>query len=301
MPNSRPRRKRSRKSSSDAEQKTTPLPKRDKPSDKHKDNVDVMASSAESGMATEALNAKLNSILEGQETLRAEITANFVQQSQQLAALIDQKLAGLRAEIDNKLGAVYNELRDVKRRVDDIEVRGANDAMGGAVISPDDPEVVSLRRRLDVLEDTSTDRSLSLIVKGINETETDTTAQLLATCQELISQLQVTTTITAAQRLGTDTRGRKPRLVSMRLPNIEAVKMVMQNKRKLKVIQGYSSVYIEPDVPRDTRTMQANIRRLARDNPSVEMRRGRLVDKGGTQNGVAPPPVAPGPNGTQPE
>ena len=108
MSNSRPRRKRSRKSSSDAEQKTTPLPKRDKPSDKHKDNVDVMESSAESGMATEALNAKLNSILEGQETLRAEITANFVQQSQQLAALIDQKLAGLRAEIDHQLGAVYN-------------------------------------------------------------------------------------------------------------------------------------------------------------------------------------------------
>ena len=53
----------------------------------------------------------------------------------------------------------------------------------------------------------------------------------------------------------------------------------MRNKRKLKDTNKFSNIYIEPDIPRDIRNVQANITRLVRDNPTLEMRRGRIVDK----------------------
>ena len=226
MPSSRPRRKRSRKSSSDAEQKTTSLPKRCKPSDWIRTVwCDGILGRIRNG--NRAFNVMMNELY----TARPGDTKDWNHRQHHPKSLIDllfsltKNLAESRDEIDDKLSAVYNELRNVKRCVADIEERGANN-----VISPDDPEVVFLRRRLGVLEDTPADRShplTPLVVKGINETETETTAQLLATCQELILQFQVTTTITAARRLGIDTRGCKPRMVSMRLPNIEIVIMVM--------------------------------------------------------------------------
>ena len=67
----------------------------------------------------------------------------------------------------------------------------------------------------------------------------------------------------------------------------------MRNKRGLKDIQGYTGIYIEPDLPRDIRNIQAHIRRLARDNPGVEIRRGRLVDKTDQHNATMPQHVQP--------
>ena len=150
-----------------------------------------MASLTESQMAgttegtTEALNAKLTSILQGQEKLRNEIAANFVQQSQQLATLIDQKLAGLRAEIDDKLTTVYNDIRDVQGRVRSLEERGIAVAADGAGSCTHANDVSNLQQRLDALETDKTDRSLSLIVKGLEETINETANDLLLKCQQL--------------------------------------------------------------------------------------------------------------------
>ena len=74
--------------------------------------------------ATNALNSKLNSLLQGQEKLQDEIKSNFDKQSQELATLIDRKLAGLRSEVDGKLTAVYEDIRDIQERVRAIEDRG---------------------------------------------------------------------------------------------------------------------------------------------------------------------------------
>ena len=104
--------KRSRNSSSDAE--ITPDRKRDKLTHSAEDSDDpvTMASlpEGEPGI-TEGLSAKLAAIVETQQQLRKDFNNNYVKQSEQIAALIDRKLATLRAEIDGKLSAVCDDLR----------------------------------------------------------------------------------------------------------------------------------------------------------------------------------------------
>ena len=164
--------------------------------------------------ATDALNSKLNSLLQGQEKLRDEIKANFDKQSQELATLIDRKLAGLRSEIDGKLTAVYEDICDIQERVRAIEDRGtaAPEAEPSAAANTD--EVRLLQQRVGALESEASGRSLTLIVKGLQESVNDTAHDLLTKCQGLLTQLQIATTITAAKRIGTKDRGQRPRLIS---------------------------------------------------------------------------------------
>ena len=232
---------------------------------------------------SDALNAKLDAIVKGQQQMRADFNNNFARQEVRLAELIESKLSGLRLEIDTKLATICEDLREVQQRVLALEVQGAaaaaaNDAH--VMESTPTAEVTELRQRLDTLEAAANGRSRdTLIVKGLVETEGETMGDLLQWCQQLLNQLQVTAQVTAAQRIGNEERGRKPRLVTMTLPSQDAVRQVMKNKHTLKDSQAYSRVYIEPDRPQDIRAWEANVRRLARDNPSLEMRRGRLVDK----------------------
>ena len=74
----------------------------------------------------------------------------------------------------------------------------------------------------------------------------------------------------AAQRIGSEERGRKPRVVTMTLPSHDAVRQVMRYKRNLKDSQAYSRVCIEPDRPQEIRALEAIVRQLARDNPSLQ-------------------------------
>ena len=232
---------------------------------------------------SDALNAKLDAIVQGQQQMRADFNNNFSRQEVRLAELISSKLSGLRLEIDTKLATICEDLPEVQQRVSALEVQGAaaaaaNDAhvMEGSPTA----DVAELRQRLDTLEAAANGRSRdTLIVKGLVETEGETMEDLLQSCQQLLNQLQVNALVTAAQRMGNEERGRKPRVVTMTLPSQDAVRQVMKNKRTLKDSQAYSRVYIEPDRPQEIRALEANVRRLARDNPSLEIRRGPLVDK----------------------
>ena len=283
MPPKARRRKRSRRYSLDTEERTGPKLKRDKlgHGENPMDSDKPMEPVCETKMAgaTDALNSKLKSLLQGQEKLRDEIKANFDKQSQELATLIDRKLAGLRSEIDGKLTAVYEDICDIQERVRAIEDRGtaAPEAEPSAAANTD--EVRLLQQRVGALESEASGRSLTLIVKGLQESINETAHDLLTKCQGLLTQLQIATTITAAKRIGTEDRGQRPRLIFMTLPSLEIVRQIMRNKRKLKDTNEFSNIYIEPDIPRDIRNRQANIRRFVHDNPTLEMRRGRIVDK----------------------
>lgn len=249
-------------------------------------------------IVTKGLNEKLNSIITGQTTLRDDINANFVKLSKSLADMIDSKLAGLRAEIDGKLEAITLDLRDVQARVSAMENR--DESAAGTTGVPLDPadagDLRSLRQKLDRMEASGGATSrLSLIVKGLQEAAGEGAADLTAKCERLLSQLHITAPVTAARRLGVEGRGRTPRPVSLTVPSQDVVREIMREKRKLKDTEAYSSVYIEPDRPHEIRAMEANIRRLARDNPALEMVRGRLVDKNRTHphNAEGRPPVPP--------
>ena len=167
-------------------------------------------------------------------------------------------------------------------RVMVLEQSAAVNAANGADAMEGTPavELAELRQRLDTLEAVRGGRSRdTLVVKGLVEAEGEALEGLVQSCQQLLTQLEVTVLVMAAQRIRSEERGRRPRVVTMTLPSQDIVQQVMRNKLKLKDSQAYSRVHIEPVRPRIIRTLEANVLRLARDNPSLEMRRGRLVDK----------------------
>ena len=277
--------KRSRNSSSDAEDKVTQDRKRDRLMDtksKAAEDSHVMEPVQEAGVS-DALNAKLSAIIAGQDQLRKDINTNFIKQSQQLSAMIDAKLAGLRAEIDEKLQVIYDDLRQAKERLCALELR-----IDGTHAPADYTQLEDLRHRLDAMETGATDdagrsRDLTLIIKGLSEENDgageETMEVLIQKCQQLLAQLQITAADISARRLGTPGQGRTPRPIAMTLSSLDEVKQIMRHKRQLKDAPAYSRVYIEPDRPREIRSLEANIRRLAREHPTLQMRRGRLVEK----------------------
>ena len=285
----RGRHKRHRNSSSDLEDKVTQKAKRDR-------LTEMAEVSAESEVVPEAavsqgpnakldpvvsqgLNEKLNDIIKSQERLRNDINANFVRQAAQLANMIDTKLAGLRQELDDKMRTITDDLREVQTRVAALEVRNDPvDAGDGAHIQ----EIDDIRRRLDTIEAgaaTQTRSRDTLIVKGLEEATGKTADDLMTKCRQLLAQLQVTAGIIGAERMGTEGQGRRPRAVSMTFSSLDDVKEVMRSKRKLKDTQAYSTVYIEPQRSNEMRNLEANVRRLAKEHPTLEYHRGRLRNK----------------------
>ena len=281
------KRKRSRHSSSDFEEtpeRITPDPKRDRQpeSDTSFEDTEVMETVVESDLGhpgiSEGLNAKLTDIISGISSMRIDMNNNFVKQSRQLEAMFDAKLAGLRAELDGKLAAIGDDLRAVQEQVTAMESRDAG-AHGGPCPGHEAAaaDATELRRRLDTLQaGASGGLREALIVKGLQEAAGESVADLKAQCEQMLARLEVNVSITATQRIGTVERGRKPRLVSMTLASHDHVRQVMRHKRQLKDVQEYSSVYIEPMRPAEVRSLEASIRRLTKEHPTLEYRRGRV-------------------------
>ena len=81
------------------------------------------------------------------------------------------------------------------------------------------------------------------------------------------------------QRIGlkrTDTHNRP---VSMWIKNDLDVQEIMKKKKFLKTSTSFKKVYIEKNKPHEVQALEANIRRLAKEHPSLEFRRGRVVTK----------------------
>lgn len=276
-------RKRSRNSSSESEDKLTQERKRDKLADMTTPEA-TMETVSESGISLATVSANIDAIIAGQDKLRSDINSNFVKQSLQLSNMIDIKLAGLRTEINDKMEAMTSDLRDVQARVVALEIQDAAGADFNGL-----PEI---RQRLDTLEmaasgDVGLSRGTTLIVKGLQEAAGETVPDIIGACEHLLAKLQVNTTLTA-RRLGVAGQGRTPRPVAMTLASVDVVKQVMRAKRNLKDVPAYSRVYIEPDRPQEIRALEANVRRLAREHPTLEVRRGRVVEKTAQQPNVPP-------------
>ena len=234
------------------------------------------------GGVSAGLSAKLNAILLGQEQLRQDVNQSLTRHSQELAALIEQKMAGLKEEVDGKLAAITNDLLEVQARVVALETRGLGGAVGGQAV------ITGLQKRVEDMQaglvaSGVTAPAPTLIVKGLPETPAGEDEDcLLNKCHQLLAEIQVTANIASARRIGSAERGRKPRPVSMVLQSDDDLRNVMRNKRNLKDRDGYSNVYIEPDRPVEMRNLEANIRRLTRALPDLEYRRGRVRAKDGS-------------------
>ena len=205
--------KRTRNSSSDSEDKITQDSKRER-SDVSDRSGSTMGSVTEDTMSD--LNSKLESIIEGQDKLRRDINENFICHTKSMATLIDQKMSALRQEIDGKLQAMGQELQGVRDRVATMEAaQHDREAADGVALT-------GLQQRIDSLESKVSDAAeplheparSKLIVKGLRESDSENERELLQQFEDLLSRLGVQVRAIAAVRVGSSTRGRKPRPVS---------------------------------------------------------------------------------------
>ena len=262
--------KRQRASSSDSEDIPRPDPKRAFTS-----AIDLhpVAETMATGKSLDDLDAKLERVIQGQDAMNQRMQ-NL---AQDIAQVVDTKLNALRQEIESKFGDFGAELQDVRARLQTLEDRHST--------PPDEDAIAAIRDRLDKVESGATNTSNStiyptLLIKGLIETNQETMGDLLSKCQDLIDQLQLQVEVTSAERIGSTDRGRnKNRPVAVTFRTNDDIKLVMKNKRKLKDNATYSAVYIDHDKPRDIRSMEANIRRLVKQMPNIEIRRGRVVSK----------------------
>lgn len=219
--------------------------------------------------------AMLAQLIQGQEKLRTEINNNFVLQATQLEKMMDSKLNALRVELDGKMRGFTAEIQEVRVRMAELEQRPSSSA---DVIGPD---LEVLRERITAVEagqGQSADLTRNkLIVKGLPDDNQDEQA-LMRGCEQLMAGLQLQVRILHASHIGA-ADARRPRPVAMTLSTVDDVKTVMRNKRKLRDTADYKRVYIEPDQPLHIRALEANMRRVTKELPNLEYRRGRVVAK----------------------
>ena len=285
------KRNRNRSGSSSSEGGITPVAKRDRPDierspQDNKDNPNmatVQENTAERECGVSAgLSAKLNAILLGQEQLSQDVNQSLTRHSQELVALIDQKMAGLKEEVDGKLAAITNDILEVQACVVALETRWLTGVVGGQAV------ITGLQKRVEDMQaglvaSGVTAPAPTLIIKGLPETPAEEDEDcLLNKCHQLLAEIQVTANIASVRRIGSVERGRKPRPVSMVLRSNNDLRNIMRSKRNLKDRDGYSNVYFEPDRPAEMRNVEANIRRLTRALPDLEYRRGRVRAKDGS-------------------
>ena len=138
--------KRSRHSSSDTEDRVVQDRKRERASSGIEDQpLPSVFGVGEMSDATADVQAQLAAIAAGQKSMIDVINANFVRQSQSLAAMIDDRLASLRDELNGKLRAMQDEIQELRDRLIAVEARPASDPVA-------DADAALIYRRLDTLE-----------------------------------------------------------------------------------------------------------------------------------------------------
>lgn len=67
-------------------------------------------------------------------------------------------------------------------------------------------------------------------------------------------------------------------VIAVYLRNIEDRRNVLLNKKKLRHIESFSYIYVEIDKTKHERQTEANLRKLVKTVPSLEMRGDRVVN-----------------------
>ncbi|CAG2202982.1 unnamed protein product [Mytilus edulis] len=146
-----------------------------------------------------------------------------------------------------------------------------------------DNEIQSLKHKIDTLEkgESSTNTQVSqnithskLVFKNVPNTDTgDSEDSLKAYINGIITYLELDFNVTTVQCVGSNTN-QQNKTVLVNFDNETQRVNVLKKKRKLKDNPMYSHVYVESDKTRHERMQEANIRKIIKTIPSLEIRGG---------------------------
>ena len=121
-----------------------------------------------------------------------------------------------------------------------------------------------------------------MVFKNIN-LDTSDIERLQAHINGILNAIDLNISVSKVQLIGGQNNGtfdnKRRKAVLVTFANESQRSDVLKYKRKLKDTNDYKKVYIETDRSRHEQMQEANLRRIVRSIPSLQIRGGRVVEK----------------------
>ncbi|CAC5399201.1 unnamed protein product [Mytilus coruscus] len=203
-------------------------------------------------------------IKENQDSLRISLEHRITNLKSKLTQEIQRHVKSLKDEMTLEFAHVDNKIKELQTKMSKYESSHNTDSL---------PSVTN--------EDNSQHK---LVFKNIKLKNNDQES-LKAYVNCIIHSIGLYFNVVDAQQIGLNNGAAtkvnptrtKPVIVSFQEGKHRVD--VLKNKRKLKDIDDFKNIYIEPDRSCQERLQEANFRRLAKSIPNLQFRNGRVIEK----------------------
>ncbi len=194
-------------------------------------------------------------------------------------------IASLRQSMESRLENIKQDFS--QQMADNTKKMMENTQVEGGVLTA---KVERLEARLQELEEKRDrrDEELTLppipleqrrvVIKHVKEEEGEDEVSLRQSVGEIFEAMDVDVTVVEVKRIKNPSRPNPKPPIQVTVPDKESRDNIMKNKRTLKDVDRFKSVFVEADKPRREREMEANIRRIVKGIPSLSFRRGRVTE-----------------------
>lgn len=270
------KRKRSNRNSSDLETDDKPEAKRvdSTNGDKPPTEIENMEDTKKKDRSVNEIYELLLKISENQNTLKQSLEKRISDLEENLRKDISEKMSTLRSEIEAELENMNAKFESLNRKVEIMKKQ--NEKLQDSVSHQPTPNEVK--------------QFPKLVFKNITlDNETDNTERgLLNLANEILQAIDLDISPKSVSIIGSkeesengQERARHRSKVTL-MVNVESDQHrseILRNKRKLKDVEKFKYVYIEPDKSRHERIQEANIRQIIRSMPNLQIRGGRVMSK----------------------
>lgn len=207
---------------------------------------------------------------------------------------IQNNMAGMRTDMDNRLHQLNISVAELGTKMENLNTRvemcehrmnvvedNTTEKLGTVNTKLNDI-TVNMTQRLAHMENVAGAAAQiaisSIVVKNVPENPDETPEILRQSVTNLFNTLDPGEyTITNLYRVGD--AARRPRVTIVEMGSSDDCQKILRKKSKLKDSNDYKGVYIENNRPRHERQMEFNMRKLCKNLPNVEYRRGRVHEK----------------------
>ncbi|VDI16797.1 Hypothetical predicted protein [Mytilus galloprovincialis] len=188
-------------------------------------------------------NAPTNRI----ETLLLQLSSNLNNVSQKLERRIDELETNFEERVSQKLSEKISEIIDnkLKDKIDEVKLEVKSD-------------IEIMQARIGDLEKSLAEANSS---KEENENKEVTTNKVQALLKDGLALLHIS--LKSVERK--EAYGKSTGLVIVEVEDFEHKQQIMKHKKNLKNSEKYKKVYVEHDLPMETRNFQATVRTVLKE------------------------------------
>lgn len=213
----------------------------------------------------------IDRLQKGQSSLQSMIESKLDKFRNDFMSSIDEKFKAMKTDIDLELAIHKNEIDILSRSIDSIVNRLENVEQ---VAWPSPENVNTAKCPINPLDDPS----VTLIATNV---KCDREEEILDVAREIIGHLDDNANVVAACRL--KNRGNRPGLVKISVSSLTEKKAVLREKRKLREIEKFKTVFLRSSKTHTERLIELNARTILNEMPHGKQFRitanGRIVKK----------------------